>query len=104
MLGPQVVVNLFPEFGVSVDLVRYVHWLGATNEFHNPLSFGIDCSKSARERGIILTRRFEQRPLTSADSGLQLNLEIALSGASAKVKLPNRLLNPAEDALKRRVT
>jgi len=44
------------------------------------------------------------RGLTSAASGLQVNLEIALSGASAKVKLPNRLLSPAEDALKRRVT
>jgi len=42
--------------------------------------------------------------LTSADSGLQLNLEIALSGASAKVKPHNRLLSPVEDALKRRVT
>ena len=29
--------------------------------------------------------------LTLVDSGLQLNLEIALSGASAKVKPPNRL-------------
>jgi len=25
MLDPQVVVNLLPEFGVSVDLVRYGH-------------------------------------------------------------------------------
>jgi hypothetical protein len=33
-----------------------------------------------------------------------VNLEIALSGASAKVKLHNRLLSPAKDALKRRVT
>jgi len=29
--------------------------------------------------------------LTSADSGLQVNLEIALSGVSAKVKPPDRL-------------
>jgi hypothetical protein len=36
MLDPQVVVNLLPEFGVSVDLVRHDHWLGATNEFHKP--------------------------------------------------------------------
>ena len=28
MLDPQVVVNLLPEFGVSVDLVRHDHWLG----------------------------------------------------------------------------
>ncbi len=39
----------------------------------------------------------------SADSGLQLDLEIALSVVSAKVQ-PNELLSPAEDALKRRVT
>jgi len=40
----------------------------------------------------------------SADSGLQLDLEIALSGVSAQVRLhPTRWL-PAEDALKRRVT
>jgi len=36
MLDPQVVVNLLPEFGVSVDLVRHGHWFGATNEFHRP--------------------------------------------------------------------
>jgi len=32
------------------------------NEFHKRLSFEVDCSKSARERGAILTRRFEERP------------------------------------------
>ncbi len=36
MLDPQVVVNLLPEFGVSVDLVRHGYWFGATNEFHRP--------------------------------------------------------------------
>lgn len=39
----------------------------------------------------ILTTRMEQR-LASVDSMLQLDLEIALSGVSAKVKSPNRLL------------
>ncbi len=34
MLDSQVVVNLLPELGVGVDLVRHGHWLGATNEFH----------------------------------------------------------------------
>ena len=34
MLDPQVAVNLLPELGVGVDLVRHGHWLGATNEFH----------------------------------------------------------------------
>jgi hypothetical protein len=39
----------------------------------------------------------------SADSGLQLDLEIALSGVPAKVQ-PHGLFIPAEDALKRRMT
>jgi hypothetical protein len=39
----------------------------------------------------------------SADSGLQLDLEIALSGVSAKMQ-PHELFSSAEDALKRRVT
>jgi hypothetical protein len=39
----------------------------------------------------------------SADSGLQLDLEIALSVVSAKMQ-PHELLSPAEDALKRRET
>jgi len=47
--------------------------------------------------------RLRKIRLTSADSGLQLNLEIALSDVSAKVQ-PHELFSPAEDALKRRVT
>ena len=34
MLDPQVVVNLLPEFGVGVDLVRHGNWLGETTGFH----------------------------------------------------------------------
>ena len=34
MLEPKVLVNLLPELGVGVDLVRHSHWLGETNEFH----------------------------------------------------------------------
>ena len=30
MLDPEVVVNLLPELGVSVDLVRQGRWLGET--------------------------------------------------------------------------
>jgi hypothetical protein len=30
MLDPQVVVNLFPQLGVGVDLVRHGHWLDGT--------------------------------------------------------------------------
>jgi len=55
------------------------------------------------EPGTILTRGALQSSLTSADSGLQLELEIALSGVSAKVQ-PHELFSSAEDALKRRVT
>src|ERR1700736_2455084 len=40
---------------------------------------------------------------TSADSGLQLDLEIALSGVPATVQ-PHELFRPAEDALKSQVT
>ena len=58
--------------------------------FINGLSFGIDCSKSARNEESS-SRGALNSGLASADSGLQLNLEIALSGASAKVKPLNRL-------------
>jgi hypothetical protein len=36
MLDPQIVVNLLLELGVRMDFVRHGHWLGATNEFHEP--------------------------------------------------------------------
>lgn len=42
--------------------------------------------------------------LRSADSGLQLDLEIALGGVPAKVQPHGRHFSPAEDALKRRMT
>ena len=55
--------------------------------FSRAHSFEIDCSKSARNeespsRGVSNSR------LALVDSGLQLNVEIALRGASAKVKRP----------------
>jgi hypothetical protein len=53
--------------------------------FINGLSFGTDCSKSARNQEPS-SRGALSSGLTSAESGLQLDLEIALSGASAKVK------------------
>ena len=107
MLDPQLVVNLLPELGVRADLVRQSHRLGArfnsaaaqflqlafpvsslsskTNEFHERLSFGVDCSKSARNEESS-SRGALNSSLTSVDSRLQVNLEIALSDASAKVK------------------
>jgi len=87
MLDPEVVVNLLPQLGVGVDLVRRGHWLGRTNEFHKRPFIWVDRSKSARNE-----EPSSQGALNSGlalvDSGLQLNLEIALSGVSAKVKLP----------------
>ena len=87
MLDPQIVVNLLPELGVGVDLVSHGYWLGDTNKFHKRLLFGVDCSKSARNEESS-SRGALSSGLNSTDSGLQLNLEIALSGVSAKVKPP----------------
>ena len=61
MLDPQIVVNLLQELDVGVDLVRHDHWLGEINEFHKRLYLRLTAPIRA-ERGIILTRRFEQRP------------------------------------------
>ena len=58
--------------------------------FINVFLFEVDCSKSARNEESS-SRGALNSGLTSADSGLQLDLEIALGGASAKVKPPNRL-------------
>ena len=57
-------------------------------KFINRLSFGVDCSKSARNEEP--SRAAFNSGLASGDSGLQVNLEIALSGVSAKVKPFNR--------------
>jgi hypothetical protein len=58
--------------------------------FINVFLFEVDCSKSARNEESS-SRGALNSGLTSADSGFQLDLEIALGGASAKVKPPNRL-------------
>src|SRR5712691_2395622 len=92
MLDPQVVVNLLPELSVGVDLVRHGHRLGETNEFHKRLLFEVDRSKSARNEESS-SRGASNSGLTSADSGLQLDLEIALNGVSAKIQ-PLRLIQP----------
>jgi hypothetical protein len=70
-------MNLLPEFGVRMNLVRHGRWFGETNEFHKQaFHLEVDCSKSAQieessSRGAL------KGGLTSVDSGLQLNLEIA---------------------------
>ncbi len=87
MLDPQIVVNLLPKLDVGVDLVRLGYWLGRLTNFISALSFEVDCSKSARNEESS-SRGTSKRRLALVDSGLQLNLEIALRGASAKVKPP----------------
>jgi hypothetical protein len=67
------------------------------------LLIGLTAIQFRAEPGTILTKRFWKSGLTSADSGLQLDLEIALSGVSAKIQ-PHGFFSPAEDALKRRMT
>ena len=68
--------------------------------FINGLSFGVDRSKSARNdesssRGALNSR------LAPVDSGLQVNLEIALSGASA----PNAFgVETSDDVIKKNFT
>ena len=59
----------------------------------NRLLFEVDCSKSARNEEPSSRGAFNCG-LASGDSGLQLNLEIALGGVSAKVKPLNRILSP----------
>jgi len=56
-------------------------------DFIKVFLFGVDRSKSARNQESSSRGALNSR-LASVDSGLQLNLEIALSGASAKVKPP----------------
>ena len=58
-------------------------------EFHKPPFIWVDSSKSARNEEPSSRGAFNSR-LASDDPGLQLNLEIALSGVSAKVKPFNR--------------
>ena len=57
----------------------------------------VNCSKSARSEKPSSRGAFNSG-LALGDSGLQLNLEIALSGVSAKVKLFNRFFRPSESA------
>src|SRR6267142_1466969 len=80
------------------------------NEFHKPgLLFAVNCSKSARNEESS-SRDALNSGLTSADSGLQVNLEIALSGVSAKVKPPTgfqparKCVEASDDVIKRDFT
>jgi hypothetical protein len=64
-----------------------VHSVRRLVNFIDVFLFGVDRSKSARNQESS-SRGALNSHLASVDSGLQLNLEIALSGASAKVKPP----------------
>ena len=56
-------------------------------EFHKPsLSFGVDCSKSARNEEPSSQGAFNSG-LASGDSGLQLNLEIAQAVSQRRLSL-----------------
>jgi hypothetical protein len=72
-------------------------------EFHKPVSIWSDCSKSARNEEPSSRGPFDSG-LTSGDSGLQLNLEIALSGVSAKIQsafqLGRRCVETSDDVIK----
>ena len=74
-----------------------------TNEFHKRLSFEVDCSKSARNEEPS-SRGALNSGLTSGDSGLQLNLEIAQAVSQRRLSPLNRFFRPAESALGRRMT
>ena len=60
-------------------------------------------SNSAWNQGTILMRRFEEPASPWLTQGLQLDLEIALNGVSAKIQ-PRRVFTSAENKLKRRMT
>ena len=87
-------MNLLPEFGVGVDLVKHGNWPG------KPIFVWVDGSKFARNEEPS-SRGALNSGLASGDSGLQLNLEIA-QAVSQRRSSP--LFRWAEGALKRRVT
>ena len=124
MLNPQVIMNLLPELRIGVDLTGRSRCLGErfiagaelflqlalsasalrseTNEFHKRLSV-LGCLLQIRvERGAIFMGCFKKQP-HSRCLKLQVNLEIALSRASAKVKPLDRF-QAGESALGRRMT
>ena len=71
-------------FLVSLSFFLYSFWLR------------LDCLTAIQfreEPGTILTRRFEEATSLRLTQGLQLDLEIALGGVSAKIQ-PLRLIQP----------
>src|SRR5437867_493456 len=81
-----------PRDGSSKLLRWSVRSVPRLTNFINGLSFEVDLLQIRTERGTISSPGALNSGLASDDSGLQVNLEIALGGVSAKVKPPNRLL------------
>jgi hypothetical protein len=74
--------------------------VGDIIESRGSLDGGLICAVGCLQISPISSRGASKKcGLTSTDSGLQLDLEIALSGVSAKVQ-PHELPSVAEDALK----
>ena len=71
-------------------------------EFHKPVFFWVDCSKSARNEEPSSRVAFNSG-LASGDSGLQLNLEIAQAVSQRRLSLSTGF-RPAESASRRRMT
>src|SRR2546430_15981096 len=89
--------------GLSNSPLWWARSLPRLTNFINGFLFGVDRSKSARN-GESSSPGALHSHLASV-LGLQLNLEIALGGASAKVKAPpTSFSEPAESALRRRMT
>src|SRR6476660_1718155 len=86
MLDGKVVVNLLPEFGVGVDLGDTAIDLVRLTNFINRLSFGVDCSKSARNEEPSSRAAFNSG-LALGNWGLQLNLEIAQAVSQRRLSL-----------------
>ena len=57
------------------------------------VELGLTAIQFRAEPGTILTRRFEEAASLRLTRGLQLDLEIALNGVSAKIQ-PLRLIQP----------
>jgi hypothetical protein len=105
MLRSQIVVNLLPELRVCMDLMGPGFIVGVgpvqlgvsvraldfeTNEFHKRLSILGLIAPTPRGNDETSWRVATKGGLTSDASKLQVNLEIALSGASARLSSLNR--------------
>jgi hypothetical protein len=95
---------------VDFDLIRGIDcedsWGSIGLIFRMSLKLVVESavSSSAGNQKPAFARLLPRSDLTSADSGLQLDLEIALSGASSEGPAPLGFFSLVEDALKRRVT